>query len=82
MIFRQLFEPDSSTYSYLISCPDTVKTALIDPVLDTAQRDAGILQDMGLKLDYTIDTIFMPITSQVRVACGRMDSKSGDAAAL
>lgn len=56
MIFRQLFEPDSSTYTYLVSCPDTGKTALIDPVLDTAQRDTGILQDMGLELDYTIDT--------------------------
>ena len=56
MIFRQLFEPDSSTFTYLVSCLDTGKTALIDPVLDTTQRDARILQDMGLKLDYTIDT--------------------------
>ncbi|MGD8524987.1 MAG: MBL fold metallo-hydrolase [Thioalkalispiraceae bacterium] len=56
MIFRQLFEPDSSTYTYLISCSDTGKTALIDPVLDTAERDARLLQEMGLKLDFTLDT--------------------------
>lgn len=56
MIFRQLLEPDSSTYTYLISCPDTGATALIDPVLDTALRDVGLLQEMGLKLSYTIDT--------------------------
>ncbi|MFU8836672.1 MAG: MBL fold metallo-hydrolase [Thiohalomonadaceae bacterium] len=56
MIFKQLFEPDSSTYSYLISCPDTGKTALIDPVLDTVERDLAVLQQMGLKLDYSIDT--------------------------
>ena len=56
MIFRQLFEPDSSTYTYLLSCPDTGKTVLIDPVLDTAQRDADLLQQMGLRLDYTLDT--------------------------
>lgn len=56
MIFKQLFEPDSSTYTYLIGCPDTGKTALLDPVLDTAQRDAGTLREMGLALDYTIDT--------------------------
>ena len=56
MIFRQLFEPDSSTYTYLISCPDTGATALIDPVLDTALRDVALLQKMGLKLTYTIDT--------------------------
>ena len=56
MIFRQLFEPDSSTYTYLVACPDTGEVALIDPVLDTAQRDVAVLQEMGLKLDYTIDT--------------------------
>jgi len=56
MIFRQLFEPDSSTYTYLVACPDTGKAALIDPVLDTVQRDLSVLQEMGLELDYTIDT--------------------------
>lgn len=56
MIFRQLFEPDSSTYTYLVACPDTGKAALIDPALDTVQRDLSILQEMGLELDYTIDT--------------------------
>lgn len=56
MIFKQLFEPDSSTYTYLISCPETGITALIDPVLDTVERDLSVLQEMGLKLDYSIDT--------------------------
>jgi glyoxylase-like metal-dependent hydrolase (beta-lactamase superfamily II) len=56
MIFRQLFEPDSSTYTYLVACSDTGKAALIDPVLDTVQRDLSTLQEMGLELDYTIDT--------------------------
>jgi len=56
MIFRQLFEPDSSTYTYLVACADTGKAALIDPVLDTVQRDLSVLQEMGLELDYTIDT--------------------------
>lgn len=56
MIFRQLFEPDSSTYTYLIACSDSGKAALIDPVLDTVERDLSLLQGMGLELDYTIDT--------------------------
>lgn len=56
MIFRQLVEPDSCTYSYILSCPDTGTTAIIDPVLDTVERDLGMLQSLGLKLDYTIDT--------------------------
>ncbi|WP_455234265.1 MBL fold metallo-hydrolase [Thiogranum longum] len=56
MIFKQLFEPDSSTYTYLINCPETETTALIDPVLDTAERDAEVLRQMGLRLDCTLDT--------------------------
>lgn len=56
MIFKQLFEPDSSTYSYLVACPDSGKCAIIDPVLDTAERDLEVLQSLGLKLTYTIDT--------------------------
>lgn len=56
MLFRQLFEPESSTYTYLVSCPDTGATALIDPVLETVERDLALLQQLGLKLDFTIDT--------------------------
>ncbi len=56
MVFRQLFEPDSSTYTYLISCPETGATALIDPVLETAERDVALLQQLGLALSYSIDT--------------------------
>jgi len=56
MIFRQLFEPTSSTYTYLIACEDTRKCALIDTVIDTTERDLAVLQNLGLSLDYTIDT--------------------------
>jgi glyoxylase-like metal-dependent hydrolase (beta-lactamase superfamily II) len=56
MLFKQLFEPDSSTYSYLIACPDTGECAIIDSVIDTAERDLSVLQAHDLKLTYTIDT--------------------------
>lgn len=56
MIFRQLFEPDSYTYTYLLSCPETGETALVDPVLDTVERDLDVLREMGLRLTYTLDT--------------------------
>ena len=39
MIFRQLFEPKSSAYTYLIGCEDTREAVLIDPVLETVERD-------------------------------------------
>ena len=56
MIFRQLFEPTSSTYTYLIACKDTGVCALIDTVVDTTERDMQALQELGLTLDFTIDT--------------------------
>jgi glyoxylase-like metal-dependent hydrolase (beta-lactamase superfamily II) len=56
MIFRQLFEPDSSTYTYLLACTETGTAALIDPVIDTVDRDLEMLQQLQLKLAYTIDT--------------------------
>lgn len=56
MIFKQLLEPDSSTYTYLISCESTGETVLIDPVLETADRDVQVLHDLGLTLTYTLDT--------------------------
>jgi len=54
MIFRQLFEPDSSTYTYLLACPETRQAMLIDPVLDTMNRDLEVLQQLDLKLIYTL----------------------------
>ena len=39
MIFRQLFETDSSTYTYLLACEQTGECVLIDPVIDTVARD-------------------------------------------
>ena len=56
MLFKQLFEPDSATYSYLIACPDSGECAIIDPVLDTAERDLSVLKSLDLKLTYTVDT--------------------------
>ncbi len=56
MIFRQLFEPNSSTYTYLIACQETGIVAFIDPVLETVERDLDVLKKLGLQLTYTIDT--------------------------
>jgi sulfur dioxygenase len=56
MIFRQLFEPQSSAYTYLIACEGSREAALIDPVLETVDRDLHLLDELGLALRYTIDT--------------------------
>lgn len=56
MLFRQLFEPISSTYTYLLGCEDTRMAILIDPVMPAWQRDLGELNAMGLRLACTVDT--------------------------
>jgi len=56
MIFRQLFEPDSSTYTYLLGCPETGAAVLIDPVLETAERDLQAVRALGLTLAWTVET--------------------------
>lgn len=56
MIFRQLFEPLSSTYTYLLGCPDTGRAVLVDPVVNSLERDLGVLQALGLTLACTLDT--------------------------
>jgi sulfur dioxygenase len=56
MIFRQLFEPLSSTYSYLVGCEDTGLAVLIDPVIVSIDRDLAKISRLGLTLAYSLDT--------------------------
>src|SRR5471030_1345457 len=54
MIFRQLFDPTSSTYTYLLG--DSGEALLIDPVYEQAPRDLALLKELGLHLLATLDT--------------------------
>lgn len=56
MIFRQLYEPLSSTYTYLLGDEDTGQAVLIDPVIATMDRDLAEVHRLGLTLAYTVDT--------------------------
>lgn len=56
MIFRQLFEPLSSTYTYLLGCEKTGQAILIDPVIVSIDRDLSEINRLGLTLAYTVDT--------------------------
>jgi sulfur dioxygenase len=56
MHFRQLFEPVSSTYTYLLGCEGTGLAVLIDPVANSIDRDLQLLQELGLRLACTLDT--------------------------
>ena len=53
---RQLFDPDSSTYTYLVWDKDSREAALIDPVQERVYRDITLIKELGLKLKYTLET--------------------------
>lgn len=56
MIFRQLFEPLSSTFTYLLGDEHSGQAILIDPVISSMERDLAELHRLGLKLAWTLDT--------------------------
>lgn len=54
--FRQLFDTVSSTYTYLLGDTGSKEAVLIDPVLEHAERDAALIQQLGFKLIYAMNT--------------------------
>ncbi|MDQ3234707.1 MAG: MBL fold metallo-hydrolase, partial [Pseudobdellovibrionaceae bacterium] len=56
MIFRQLFDRETSTYTYLLADPDTREAVLIDPVQEQVERDLRLLGELDLRLLYVLDT--------------------------
>ncbi|XP_030482909.2 persulfide dioxygenase ETHE1 homolog, mitochondrial [Cannabis sativa] len=58
LLFRQLFEKESSTYTYLLAdVTHPQKPALlIDPVDKTVERDLSLVKELGLKLIYAMNT--------------------------
>ena len=56
IIFHQLFEKETSTYSYLLGDPQTKEGVLIDPVIEMVDRDVKLINELGLKLKYVLDT--------------------------
>jgi len=56
MIFRQLYEHQSSTYTYLLADEPTREAVLIDPVKETVERDVLLIAELGLTLLATLDT--------------------------
>ena len=56
MIFNQLFDEKSSTYTYIISSGKGREALIIDPVIEHTQHYIKILKDLDLKLVKVIDT--------------------------
>jgi sulfur dioxygenase len=56
MIFRQLFERESSTYSYLIAARKGGEALLIDPVKEETPKYLQLLRELDVKLVFAVDT--------------------------
>ncbi|WP_424627661.1 MBL fold metallo-hydrolase [Bradyrhizobium sp. SYSU BS000235] len=56
MIFRQLFDSTSCTYTYLLASRRGGEALIIDPVLEKVDRYVQLLQDLDLKLIKAVDT--------------------------
>lgn len=56
MLFRQLFDQGSSTYTYILADAASRKAVVIDPVLEQRQRDSQIIAELELQVLYLIET--------------------------
>ncbi|CAN5893452.1 hypothetical protein BH11MYX3_BH11MYX3_11950 [soil metagenome] len=56
MLFRQLFDLETSTYTYLLGDEETRKAIIIDPVLERIERDITLVVELGLTLTHALDT--------------------------
>lgn len=55
-IFRQLFDSQSSTYTYLLGDHESREAILIDTVREQVNRDLSLISEMGLKLSIVLET--------------------------
>ena len=56
MHFRQLFEPETSTYTYLLGDEASGEAVLVDPVAGMEERDIGAVAELGLTLTHVLET--------------------------
>lgn len=55
-LFRQFFDPETSSYTYLTADRQTGDAVLVDPVLEQVDHDLQSLNELGLKLRYCLET--------------------------
>lgn len=56
LFFRQLFDYDTWTYTYLLADPQAKEAALIDTVKEQEDRDLSLIKELGFHLKYVMDT--------------------------
>jgi sulfur dioxygenase len=56
MLFRQLFDAETCTYTYLLADEETREAVLIDPVREQIDRDLELVGELGLELVHVLET--------------------------
>jgi glyoxylase-like metal-dependent hydrolase (beta-lactamase superfamily II)/rhodanese-related sulfurtransferase len=56
MLFRQLFDADTGTYTYLLADEETRDAVVIDPVREQLGRDVELIEQLGCRLLWSLDT--------------------------
>ena len=56
LVFRQLFDAASSSYTYLLGDPVTRQAVIVDTVFEQHLRDHALIEELGLELVATLDT--------------------------
>jgi sulfur dioxygenase len=56
MLFRQLLDSETGTYTYLIADLTTKEAMLVDPVIEQVDRDVKWLQELSLTLKFCLET--------------------------
>src|SRR5213596_915158 len=74
MFVRQLFDSETSTYTYLIA--DGRAAALIDPVLEKLERDLRLVRELDLELRLVLET---HVHADHITAAGRLRDRTGAA---
>jgi hypothetical protein len=58
VVFRQLFDKDTSTYTYLLGDASTREAIIIDPVIEYVERDIKLVKELDLNLKYASKNSF------------------------
>jgi glyoxylase-like metal-dependent hydrolase (beta-lactamase superfamily II)/rhodanese-related sulfurtransferase len=56
VIFRQLFDPQSSTYTYLLADEHSREAVIIDPVFENLRREIALIEELRITPRYTLET--------------------------
>lgn len=56
IILHQLFERETSSFTYLLADPESREAVIIDPVVEMVERDLKLIEDLNLKLKFILDT--------------------------